>query len=178
MTSSPILALAAAVIAFACPAPAAAQPAFLAPATPVGGRLGPAFGPAGLPGLAGRGGNTNPAWSMGDGVRLGSGHRPARGHGPGPSRGYGGYGFYGGYGGGLIEDPESYRDQGFFAGSADARAENGRAAYDYDRAYPYDWYREGSARTSLVRAEPRPTAAPDYRCRIERAGVRVCRGRR
>jgi hypothetical protein len=90
--------------------------------------------------------------------------------------GWGGFGY-----GGLVDDPEALRDEGFFA-DGDAWTEEGRAVYDYDRAYPYDWYRDpGTA--------PRPglrPAGPAMRCDVSwvsgRGGaatpVRICRGRR
>ena len=87
--------------------------------------------------------------------------------------------------GGLIEDPEdAARDQGFFSGPAEVLAGNGGAYYDYDRAYPYDWYHEPGA---AARGVPvMASAAPAMRCDVswvagsggERAPVRVCRGRR
>lgn len=88
-----------------------------------------------------------------------------------------------GWGGGLIEDPEyAARDQGFFSGPAEVQADGGSAYYDYDRAYPYDWYREPGA---AARAEPIMAAAPAVRCDVAwvggrggaRSPVRVCRGR-
>ena len=85
--------------------------------------------------------------------------------------------------GGLIEDPEyAARDQGFFSGPAEVQAAHGSAYYDYDRAYPYDWYHD-----PVAAAPPRPQlmAAPALRCDVswvagsggERVPVRVCRGR-
>jgi hypothetical protein len=109
----------------------------------------------------------------------GDGHRRFGG-------GFGGGIFRGGlgYGGGLVDLPEyAGRDAGFFAGRAEARAANGGAYYDYDRAYPYDWYRDpdGAERTA-----PRiAAAAPTIRCDVTwvagrdgRSPVRICRGRR
>ena len=86
--------------------------------------------------------------------------------------------------GGLTEDPESLRDQGFFADTADSWQENGRAVYDYDRGYPYDWYRDPAA--GAVEAVPHSAEPPMVRCEIDwvasargaRSAVRVCRGRR
>jgi hypothetical protein len=99
-----------------------------------------------------------------------------------------GFGFdgsysYGWYGGGLIEDPESLRDQGFFADTGDSWTENGRAVYDYDRAYPYDWYRDGNVEPPPQRRQA--YAGPAVRCDVawvagargEPSPVRVCRGR-
>jgi len=90
-----------------------------------------------------------------------------------------------GYGGGIIEDPEAARDDGFFAGPAHAEASNGGAYYDYDRGYPYDWYNDGY---EPLRGGPERLAAagPRVRCEISwvadakgaRSPVRVCRGRR
>jgi hypothetical protein len=87
-------------------------------------------------------------------------------------------GWIGGWGDGVYEDPESLRDAGFFAGSADAYSDGHRVHYDYDRGYPYDWYREGSARTSLPIAYRRSGGQSQVRCGVEAGGVRVCRGGR
>jgi hypothetical protein len=95
--------------------------------------------------------------------------------------GYGGYGGYppyvGGWSSGLIEDPERYRDAAYFAGPADSWHEGGRPYYDYDRGYPYDWYRDDWARTAMPIASAKPVDTA-LRCEVEGAGVRVCRGRR
>jgi hypothetical protein len=98
----------------------------------------------------------------------------------GRGRGYGrGLGLIGGgWGGGVYEDPESFRDAGFFAGSADAYSESGRVHYDYDRGYPYDWYREPSARTAKPMAGASVGRERRVSCSFEAAGVRVCRGQR
>ena len=86
--------------------------------------------------------------------------------------------------GGLIEDPEyAGRDMGFFSGPAEVVAADGGAYYDYDRAYPYDWYRDPAAAAA---ATPLMAAAPRVRCDVSwvsgsggaREPVRVCRGRR
>jgi hypothetical protein len=87
--------------------------------------------------------------------------------------------------GGLIEDPEyASRDQGFFSGPAEVLAANGGAYYDYDRAYPYDWYHEPG--TAAPAAPFMAAAGPEMRCDVswvagrggERSPVRVCRGGR
>jgi hypothetical protein len=113
-------------------------------------------------------------------------------HGRGGRRGFGrfdgfgvgrGYGL-GWYGGGLIEDPEALRDQGFFADTGNSWTEHGRAVYDYDRSYPYDWYNDGDAEGPPPRRAA--NAGPAVRCEIswvadakgERSAVRICRGRR
>jgi hypothetical protein len=99
----------------------------------------------------------------------------------------GGRGFAGGigvigYGGNLIVDPDLYEgDDGFFAGSADVRRRGGRAAYDYDRAYPYDWYRDSPSsrpadRRDVERGALRHSGPNEVHCSVERAAVRVCRG--
>jgi hypothetical protein len=87
-------------------------------------------------------------------------------------------GWFGPWGDGVYEDPEGVRDAGLFAGSADAFSDGNRVHYDYDRGYPYDWYRDGSARTSLPIADRRSGRASQVRCGVEAAGVRVCRGQR
>jgi hypothetical protein len=104
------------------------------------------------------------------------------GFGRGRGRGFGG-GLIGYAYGGLIEDPESLRDQGFFADTGNSWTENGRAVYDYDRGYPYDWYRDPAA--AAADAGP-PAGPPMVRCEVSwvagatgmRSPVRVCRGRR
>lgn len=97
----------------------------------------------------------------------------------GRGRGFGLFAY--GYGG-LTEDPESLRDQGFFADTGNSWRENGRAVYDYDRGYPYDWYRDpGAAADAAPRSGP-----PMVRCEVswvagargEPSPVRVCRGSR
>jgi hypothetical protein len=119
-------------------------------------------------------------------VQCAPGNRRCSGNGSGRGRRGGfGAGWIGYAYGGLIEDPESLRDQGFFAETGDAWAENGRAVYDYDRGYPYDWYRGSDAPTGAGPG-PRLAAPPLVRCEIDwgggtgrqRSAVRVCRGRR
>ncbi|HEX4737717.1 MAG TPA: hypothetical protein VH331_09155 [Allosphingosinicella sp.] len=86
--------------------------------------------------------------------------------------------------GGLVEDPESLRDQGFFADTGDAWQENGRAVYDYDRGYPYDWYRDPGA--AAAQAAPHRSGPPMVRCEVDwvagargaHSAVRICRGHR
>jgi hypothetical protein len=87
--------------------------------------------------------------------------------------------------GGLIEDPEyASRDEGFFAGPAEVRPTHGSAYYDYDRAYPYDWYHD--PRDTGREGARIASAEPAMRCDVawvsgrggERAPVRVCRGSR
>ena len=87
--------------------------------------------------------------------------------------------------GGLIEDPEyASRDQGFFSGPAEVLAANGGAYYDYDRAYPYDWYHDPAEAAPVARFVG--AGGPAMRCDVswvagrggERSPVRVCRGRR
>jgi hypothetical protein len=95
------------------------------------------------------------------------------------NRGFGLFAY--GYGG-LVDDPESLRDQGFFAETGDSWQENGRAVYDYDRGYPYDWYRDPAA--AAAEAVPHPAGPPMVHCAVEWVGgargagsaVRVCRG--
>jgi hypothetical protein len=104
-------------------------------------------------------------------------------HGRGFGRGQGGFGFgYGwsAYGGGLVEDPERHRDDGYFAGTGDSATVNGAAVYDYDRAYPYDWYR-GDDEWARDERPRRRAAPPTVRCEIapvSGSAVRICRGRR
>jgi hypothetical protein len=74
----------------------------------------------------------------------------------------------GGYGEGLDVRPRG----GFFDEGARTRSANGAVVYDYDRGYPYDFYREPRPRSG---AGERETMLPEsWRCSSERA-VRVCR---
>jgi hypothetical protein len=114
---------------------------------------------------------------------VGFDRRPGRGSSVGRGRGFGrgGFGYWlGAFGGGLVDDPERHRDDGFFAGTGDASRVNGAAAYDYDRTYPYDWYRDDEA--TVVGEGPRSIPAPRMRCDVSPvpggSSVRVCRGRR
>jgi hypothetical protein len=123
-------------------------------------------------------GNGSPSFSQPPG--HGGCGRPGRwGCGYGYAYGYG----WIGYGGGLIEDPEALRDQGYFADGASGM-ENGRAVYDYDRSYPYDWYRDPDAarRPASRLAYDRPMVRCDVTwvagARGTATPVRVCRGRR
>lgn len=122
------------------------------------------------------------------GLQVASGQRFRRTP-PGGRHRFGGFArdrfFFGGlgYGGGLVEDPETLRDQGFFAGPAEVQVANGGAYYDYDRAYPYDWYRDPEA--AAGEGAPRLAGPPPMRCDVTwvsgrgaAAPVRVCRGRR
>jgi hypothetical protein len=86
-------------------------------------------------------------------------------------------GLVGGWGG-LYDDPAALRDAGFFTGPAEAYSDGVRVRYDYDRGYPYDWYRERSARTALPMAAAGRGGERRVSCSIEAAGVRVCRGQR
>ena len=86
----------------------------------------------------------------------------------------------GAFGGGLTDDPERHRDDGFFAGTGDSARVNGAAVYDYDRAYPYDWYR-GDDMAADEGERRRPAAETRVRCEVTRvsgSAVKVCRGRR
>ena len=108
--------------------------------------------------------------AVGRPLEFGDGQRHRRG------RGFG-HGWYAGWGG-VYEDPERFRDAGYFAGPADSHSDGGRVHYDYDRGYPYDWYRERSARTALPTAIASRSAERRVSCNVEAAGVRVCRGQR
>ena len=106
-----------------------------------------------------------------DGGRPG---RPSRPHRPRP-RGFVGFGGYGiGYGGDLD------RDRGYFATAGEAPAvANGRARYDYDRGYPYDYYRGGPERSGGDETALRDSYCETQWTRDRRSGeqvpVRVCR---
>ena len=56
---------------------------------------------------------------------------------------------------------------------------NGRARYDYDRGYPYDFYRERSEQNGGYEAASREPYCETERTRDRRSGqqvpVRVCR---
>ena len=173
----------------------------------VGGPAGPGFGPGGPAGGFGWGG-----WS-------GSSHRNSfvlgtdRVHGhPGTSAlvrgdihrpGHGGHGHHGrhwvGWGGWGYGYP--YTDAytipsadffGYFSTGGEVSRGNGRASYDYDRGYPYEWYRPPSG-ASAANAdyadhdESGPAeAVSTMHCDTEwvgggrrgaRIAVQVCRGR-
>ena len=103
-----------------------------------------------------------------DGDRPGRPHRPDR---PG-RRGPLGYGI--GFGGDL--DP----DRGYFKTRGEAPAvANGRVDYDYDRGYPYDYYRGGSERNGGYETASREPYCETEWTRNRRSGqqvpVRVCR---
>jgi hypothetical protein len=56
-----------------------------------------------------------------------------------------GYGYGYGYGGLGHQDMLAGGRYGYFSQSGDARRlSNGRPVYDYDRGYPYEYYREGA----------------------------------
>ncbi len=58
---------------------------------------------------------------------------------------YHGFGFGYGYGGLGHQDMMAGGRYGYFSQGGEARAlSNGRPVYDYDRGYPYEYYREGA----------------------------------
>jgi hypothetical protein len=106
-----------------------------------------------------------------DGGRHGRPSRPDR-----PRRrdiaGFGGYGI--GYG------SDFNRDGGYFATQGETPAvANGRARYDYDRGYPYDYYRGGPERSGGDETALRDSYCETQWTRDRRSGeqvpVRVCR---
>lgn len=112
-----------------------------------------------------------------------------RGFGP-DRRGGGGFGFFGfdGLGlGGLGYAGDAYyngsygaRDSGFFAPSSETgtMTRNGRVAYDYDRAYPYDHYRGDAAAQPEARTAPRCITEMGWDSAEGRdVAIRVCRNR-
>ncbi len=123
-----------------------------------------------------------PGWSDGRGWRDSG--RPDRPRRPGRPRrrdsfGFGGYGIgFGGYGIGFGGDLN--RDRGYFATGGEAPAvANGRVHYDYDRGYPYDYYRSGpSGHGGYETASSEPYCETLW-TRSRRSGqqvpVRVCR---
>lgn len=83
--------------------------------------------------------------------------------------GYGGDAYYGGA-----------RDSDFFAPSSETgtMTRNGRVAYDYDRAYPYDHYRGDAAAQPEARTPPRCTTEMGWDSAEGRdVAIRVCRNR-
>ncbi|MGS1015448.1 hypothetical protein [Allosphingosinicella humi] len=81
--------------------------------------------------------------------------------------GYGGDAYYGGA-----------RDSDFFAPYSEAGTitDNGRVAYDYDRAYPYDHYRGEEGVDAERRAPPRCTIEWGWDSAEDRdVPIRVCR---
>ena len=83
------------------------------------------------------------------------------------------------YGGGGIGGFESVdpHGNGFFAGGGgQVEVAGGRAHYDYDRSYPYEWASAaGGGRGPWAAEEKASPSLPS--CEVER-GVRVCRGGR
>ena len=115
-----------------------------------------------------------------DGREWRDGSRPDRPRRPdrpdGPRRrdafGFGGYGI----GFGVELDP----DLGYFATGGEAPAvANGRVAYDYDRGYPYDYYRGGPAGHGGYETASREPYCETEWTKDRRSGqqvpVRVCR---
>jgi hypothetical protein len=111
------------------------------------------------------------------------GRRPFR---PGPGRHRPHRGRHGGddlvlpYGAGGLALPADWVDphgNGFFAGAGgQVRVNGGRAYYDYDRAYPYEWSSAAGGGTLEWRVEAFEGPSAE-RCTAEK-GVRVCRGGR
>ena len=98
-----------------------------------------------------------------------------------------GYGYGSGYGHGYERD-FGYRDMmeearnGYFNHGGEARGmRNGRVSYDYDRGYPYEYYRDRSGAEENER--PREYTARGRHCETEltrdrrgqQISVRVCR---
>ena len=100
--------------------------------------------------------------------------RPHRFRGFRPWWGIGYVGYPGGY---VYTEPS--RDQfGYFGAGGEALEAGREVIYDYDRSYPYDWYRAPSDK--VIRTGTQSA----YRCEMERvsgpdgqgsATVRVCR---
>ena len=160
-------------ILFAAAGLAALAIAAAAPAKPGGSGSGQGSGPVGWSNGGGHHG--------GKGVRTRLGIGPVRWDGPrgrhhrrhGRDRG----GDYRAYDGGGIAGPvgEAGRyGNGFFTGGGQVRAKGGRAHFDYDRAYPYEFASVAGGREPEWE-EAQSRAAPRARCTME-SGVRVCRG--
>ncbi|HEX6374488.1 MAG TPA: hypothetical protein VFZ91_02085 [Allosphingosinicella sp.] len=90
--------------------------------------------------------------------------------------GRGGGGFVFPFGGGIAGPFAAIGryGAGFFSGG-EVRLHGGRAYYDYDRAYPYEW--PSAAAGGFDRAGGAAESRPTVRCRLEHE-VRVCRGGR
>ena len=86
-----------------------------------------------------------------------------------------GYG-YAGDGDGYVDTIPMSRDEGYFNTGGEVYAREGaRPEYDYDRGYPYEWYRPTAGRSSVA-GSSRRVAARHVSCSIEGSSVRVCRG--
>ncbi|MDB5699490.1 MAG: hypothetical protein JWN69_2294, partial [Alphaproteobacteria bacterium] len=115
----------------------------------------------------------------------GGGHRGSWGN-----SGYGGYGAVIGYGDftGYGDDFSSYAttvpapDQfGFFGNGGEAMLVNGNAVYEYDRSYPYEYYRAAEADQA---AAPEAARSTPSGCEVQwvpdghggdMVPVRICR---
>lgn len=158
------LVLAAATPAFATPQGAAAQGMAAMPAS--GGR------PGAGPGFSGRFG-----FGLGHG-RSWSVRRPGSWRGGRHDQGRGRQGEAGGYWGAGIaaEDSPAFAD-GFFSDGEVVQTPAGRVRYEYDRGYPFDFYRQAEARTTPPPREEGPSCDVDW---VRGDGgrtvpVRICR---
>jgi hypothetical protein len=99
---------------------------------------------------------------------------------------WGSYGFGYGYGGGIgHQDMMAGGRYGYFSQGGDARGlSNGRPTYDYDRGYPYEYYREGARADRSEGPGNRYARARARECSVDttrdrRTGreveIRVCR---
>jgi hypothetical protein len=88
-----------------------------------------------------------------------------------------GYGSWGENDGYVFTEPSADMF-GFYGAGGDVDVLNGSAVYQYDRSYPYDWYRGGPAETVRVHR------AAETRCEMQvvpdgkgkgKASVRICR---
>ncbi|MFL6857025.1 MAG: hypothetical protein ACJ8EB_03850 [Allosphingosinicella sp.] len=175
LTAVPVALLAAVPMA----APAAAPPSGMV-ALPIGVAPGP---------HAGFGGGFRGGFDAGfGGVRFGAGAGPGHGrfrfmhgrHRHGDRRddygaaGYGAAGYAGGVP--LAEDYPTVADGGFFGDGGALAARGGHVLYDYDRGYPYEYYRTRRDLPAIA-YETAPLPAP-ARCVTERVPggpVRICR---
>lgn len=90
------------------------------------------------------------------------------------------WGYYGD-GDGYVESEITPEMFGYFATGGEVELVDGEAVYDYDRGYPYDWYRGDQITSS---AEGLALRSPEYRCELSwvpagsgkgRTQVRICR---
>jgi len=114
-------------------------------------------------------------------TETGSRHHPRSGHWHHDGKGnwrnvgpdWGGYA-YGGDGDGYADTIPMSQDNGYFNSGGEVYAREGeRPIYDYDRGYPYEWYKPAAARSPAM---ARRSGEQHISCTIEGASVRVCRG--
>jgi hypothetical protein len=172
----------------AAPALARGGSAVTAPAGPRGGFHG-SFVPGGFPGLGAgfnqpRPGHVRGVVSIASRSRSQSAeiarrdrngdHDRRHHHRDRDWNGYYGYWGYGGDGDGYADTIPTLDEGGYFTSGGEVYAREGaRPVYDYDRGYPYEWYKPAAERSSAAR--PPQRLARQISCASE-GPVRVCRG--